>query len=63
MPIKDDAIAFLEGKQRQLMERYSVLEDIQGEYPELYSVCQREMDRADRYAELIRMKISELKES
>lgn len=45
------------------MERYAMLENIQVEHPELYSLCQREMDRVDRNAELIRRKICELEES
>lgn len=62
MPIKDDAIAFLKRKQRQLMDRYAVLEDIQGEPPELHPLCQSEMDRVDWLAEIIRRKIAELEE-
>lgn len=62
MQIKDDMIAFLERKQQQLMDRYTLLEDIQGEHPEFYPICQSEMDKVDRRAETIRRKISELKE-
>lgn len=60
MKIKDDVISFLRRKQEQLMERHAMLEDIQVEHPELYSLCQKEMDRVDRNAELIRRKICEL---
>ncbi len=63
MEIKDEVTAFLRKKQAQLTERRAVFEDIQAEHPELYSLCQREMDRADRNAELIRRKIFELNES
>lgn len=62
MRIKDDVIAFLNKKQKQLIERYARLEDIQGEYKELYSLCQREMDRTDWNAELICRKIFELEQ-
>lgn len=61
--MKDDVISFLEKKQEQLRKRYERLEEIQGEYPELYSLCQREMDKSDWNAELIRRKIFELEES
>ncbi len=60
MQIKDDVVLFLEKKQLQLMEKYAVLEDIQGGYPVFYSLCQMEMDRLDLRAELIRRKICEL---
>ncbi|MCI8316043.1 MAG: hypothetical protein HFH74_13635 [Lachnospiraceae bacterium] len=63
MSIKDDVIVFLKRKQTQLMERYAIWEDIQSEYLELYSLCQKEMDRIDWIAELIRKKMFELKES
>ncbi len=63
MSIRDDVIEFLQSKQVQLMERYALLEEIQGEYPGLYSLCQREMDRVDWNAERIRRKIFELEES
>lgn len=60
MQIRDDVVAFLKIKQMQLMETYKMLEDIQGEHPELYSFCQKEMDRADQNAESLRRKIDEL---
>lgn len=60
MQIKDDVVAFLKVKQMQLMETYKMLEDIQGEHPELYPLCQKEMDKADQNAERIRRKIDEL---
>lgn len=63
MPIKDGPIIFLERKQQQLMDRYAALEDIQGGYPELYSLCQGEMNKSGWYAELIRRKIFGLEES
>lgn len=63
MQIKYDVITFLKRKQWQLMKKYSMLEDIQGEHPELYSLCQREMDRMDWTAELIRRKIFEMEGS
>lgn len=63
MPIKDDVIVFLKRKQTQLMKRYTIWEDVQGEYSELYSLCQKEMDRTDWIMELIRRKIFELEES
>ena len=62
MQIKDDVILFLERKQLQLMGRYAMLEDIQGEYPIFYPLCQREMDKLDMRVELIRRKICELEE-
>lgn len=60
VPIKNIVISYLKRKQRQLMENYKILEDAQGEYPELYSWYQKEMDRVDMNAELIRRKIFEL---
>lgn len=61
--VKNIVISFLREKQRQLMKKYEMLEEIQREYPELYFLCQSEMDRADWNAELIRRKISELAET
>lgn len=63
MEIKNVVIVFLKRKQVQLMERYTMLEDIQGEHPKLYSLCKKKMDRVDWKAELIRRKIYELEES
>lgn len=62
MPIKYDVIVFLKRKQTQLIERHAMWEDVQGEYSELYSLCQKEMDRTDWIMELIRRKIFELEE-
>lgn len=63
MNIKDDVIVFLKEKQKQLMKKYARLEEIHSAYPEMYSLCQKEMDRADWNADLIRRKIFELEES
>lgn len=60
MSIKDIVISFLKEKQNQLMEQYAEWEDLQGEFPEDYGLCQSEMDRADWICELIRRKIDEL---
>lgn len=60
MQIKDDVVSFLGKKQGQLMDRYARLEDIQGGHPELYQLCQSEMDGIDRNADLIRRAIMEL---
>lgn len=60
MPIKHIVISFLKEKQNQLMEQYAEWEDLQGEFPEDYGLCQSEMDRADRICEEIRRKIYEL---
>lgn len=54
---------FSKKKQCKLMEQYAKWEDIQGGYPELYSLCQMEMDRADWNADFICRKIFELEES
>lgn len=60
MPIKDIVISFLKEKQSQLMEQYMEWEDLQGEFPEDYGLCQSEMDRCDWICDLIRRKIYEL---
>ena len=60
MPIKELVIDFLKEKQNQLMEQYAILEEIQTENPEHYSVIQEEMDKVDWTCELIRRKIYEL---
>lgn len=60
MQIKDDVAAFLKIKQMQLLETYRELEDIQGGHPEQYHLCQAEMDRTDRNADLVRRAIMEL---
>lgn len=60
MPIKDIVISFLKEKQNQLMVQYAEWEDLQGEFPEDYSLCQSEMDRLDWICEKIRRKIYEL---
>lgn len=60
MPIKEIVISFLKEKQNQLMEQYAEWEDLQGEFPEYYGLCQSEMDRADRIYEETRRKIYEL---
>lgn len=57
MPIKEIVISFLKEKQNQLMDQYAEWEDLQGEFPEDYGLCQSEMDRADRICEEIRRKI------
>lgn len=44
------------------MEQYAEWEDLQGEFPEDYGLCQSEMDRVDWICELIRRKIYELEE-
>lgn len=63
MPIKDIVISFLKEKQSQLMGQYAEWEDLHGEFPEDYKLCQSEMDRADWICELIRRKIYELEGS
>lgn len=60
MSIKEIVISFLKEKQNQLMEQYAEWEDLQGEFPEDYGLCQSEMDRANRICEEIRRKIYEL---
>lgn len=60
MLIKEIVISFLKEKQNQLMEQYAEWEDLQGEFPEDYGLCQSEMDRTDRICEEIRRKIYEL---
>lgn len=62
MQIKEIVISFLKEKRNQLMEQYAEWEDLQGEFPEDYGLCQSEMDRVDWICELIRRKIYELEE-
>lgn len=60
MPIKDIVISFLKEKQNQLMKQYVEWEDLQGEFPEDYGLCQTEMDRVDCICDKIRREIYEL---
>lgn len=62
MSTKAVLISSFKEKQKQLMEQYAEWEDLQGEFPEDYSLCQSEMDRADWICEKIRRIIYELEE-
>lgn len=53
-------ILCLKKKQSITMDKYNILEDMQTNLPECYSIFQSKMDYLDWKAELIRRKLYEL---